>query len=425
MILGVELFFALFNNLAIFIALVTILSGIYPALLIANYKPALILKGVTPGKKKSVLRNVLVGFQFGIAVFFIIGTLTSLRQLNLLKNKDLGIAKDLIVNVSLPSKNIQKKSREIKNEFLKHSNILNASVNTFQMGNVNWHQSVYWEGQTDEDQTAMYIIAGDKDFFATYDVPFIQGKDFATNFESDSTYGFVLNQAALQEVGWQNAVGKHFGFFSDLSKETALGVVKDFNFRSLHHEIEPCIMFVYNTGNQISVKISGQDIPSTLNYLETTFAQFAPGVPFEYSFVDDTYYQLYNTERISSNAVLFFAILSIIIASMGLFGLVSFMVVQRMKEIGIRKVLGASIYQTTSLLLKEFLILVVIANLIVWPAAYYFMNRWLEDFAYKINMDWWVFLLSGGITLIIALSTISFQAIKAATANPVESLKYE
>ena len=178
-------------------------------------------------------------------------------------------------------------------------------------------------------------------------------------------------------------------------------------------------------GNQISVKISSHDIPATLKYLETTFERFAPGVPFEYNFVDNAYYQLYNTERISSNAVLFFAILSIFIASMGLFGLVSFMVVQRTKEIGIRKVLGASVSQTMSLLLKEFVALVVLANIIIWPLAYYFMNKWLQDFAYRINMSWWVFALSGGIALLIALATVGFRAIKAATANPVKSLRYE
>ena len=219
------------------ILLVGILSGIYPALLVSNYKPALILKGVLPGKKKSILRNVLVVLQFSIAVFFIFGTITSLRQLALLKNKNLGMNKELIVNVSLPSKNIQKKSQELKNEFLKYSNILKASVNTFQMGDVNWHQSVYWKGQTDKENTAMYIIAGDKDFFETYNISFIEGKETTHNFSSDSIYGFVLNQSALKEAGWQHAVGKNFGFFPDISKETALGVVKDFNFRSLHHEI--------------------------------------------------------------------------------------------------------------------------------------------------------------------------------------------
>ena len=178
-------------------------------------------------------------------------------------------------------------------------------------------------------------------------------------------------------------------------------------------------------GNQISVKISNQNIPATLKYLETTFERFAPGVPFEYNFVDDAYYQLYNAERISSNAVLFFAILSILIASMGLFGLVSFMVIQRTKEIGIRKVLGASISQTMSLLLKEFVALVVLANIIIWPVAYYFTNKWLQGFAYSINISWWLFALSGGIALLIALTTVSFQAIKAATTNPVKSLRYE
>ena len=407
------------------ILFIGILSGIYPALLISNYEPALILKGALSNKKKSLLRNILVVIQFSIAVFFIIGSFISLKQLDLLKNKNLGIDKELIINVPLPSKYLQSKSKEIKSEFLKYSNILKASVNTFQMGNVNWHQSIYWDGQTDKEKTSMYLIAVDKDFFETYNISFIEGKEAAYNFTSDSTYGFVLNQSALKEVGWKNAAGKRLGFFPDLSKETALGVVSDFNFRSLRHKIEPCVMFVYNTGNQISVKITNHNIPATLKYLKAVFERFAPGVPFEYSFVDDTYYQLYNTERISSNAVLFFAVLSILIASMGLFGLVSFMVVQRTKEIGIRKVLGASVSQSIHLLLKEFVALVLLANIIIWPIAYYFMNKWLQDFAYRIDIGWWVFVLSGIIALVITLATVSFQAVKAATANPVEALRYE
>ena len=404
---------------------VGILSGIYPAFLVSNYKPALILKGVLPGKKKSILRNVLVVLQFGIAVFFIIFTLTSLRQLNLLKNKDLGMKKELVLNVSLPSKDLQKKGEELKNEFLKYSRVLKASINTFQVGNVDWHQSVYWEGQTSKENNAMYIIGSDKDFFETYDISFIEGKETTHNFSAGNKFGFVLNQSALKQLGWKNAVGKNFGFLPDLSKETALGVVKDFNFRSLHHQIEPCIIFIYSIGNQISVKIANDDIPATLSYLKTTFEHFAAGEPFEYSFVDDVYFQLYNTERISSNAVLFFAILSILIASMGLFGLVSFIVVQRTKEIGIRKVLGASVSQTTSLLLREFVLLVVLSNVVVAPIAYYFMDKWLQDFAYRTDINWWMFALAGGIALTIALATVSIQAIKAATANPVESLRYE
>ena len=219
--------------------------------------------------------------------------------------------------------------------------------------------------------------------------------------------------------------GKKIGFFSDIKKETALGVVNDFNFRSLHHEIEPCVIFVYSMGNQISVKVANHNIPETLDYLKSTFEKFAPGVPFEYSFVDDTYFQLYNAERISSNAVLFFSILSILIASMGLFGLVSFMVVQRTKEIGIRKVLGASVSQTTTLLLREFVVLVVAANIIVGPVAYYFMTKWLQDFAYKIDINAWTFVIAGFVALFITLATVSYQAIKAATANPVEALRYE
>jgi putative ABC transport system permease protein len=404
-----------------------VLSSTFPAFMMSNYKPALILKGVLPGKKKSLFRNVLVVLQFSISIFFIIGTLTFVHQLNYLKDKDLGMHKELIVNVSLPNNDLIKKSVELKNKFLKNPNILQASVNNFKFGEVNWHQTVYWEGQTDDqkDKIAMYIISVDKDFFTTFGIAVNEGRDVIQNFVPDSSNSFVLNESALKVTGWENAAGKYFTAFSNSPKDISLGVVKDFNFRSLHHQIEPCVLVVSNWGNQISVKITGRDIQATLKYLEESFKTFAPDVPFDYYFFDDACYQLYASERTSTKAVLLFTILSILIASLGLLGLVSFMAIQKNKEIGIRKVLGALGFQVVYLLLKEFIILIVLANIITLPIAYYLMHKWLQNFAYKINLSWWIFALSGGIALVIALATVSFQAIKAARANPVDSLKYE
>ena len=418
-LLGIPMITALIG-ITLFMGL---LGGIYPAFLMSHYKPAVILKGGLLGKKKSILRNFLVVFQFCISVVLIIGTLISSKQLRFLMEKDLGMDKDLIVNVNLNSPRLINEGQELKNEFLKNSNVLKASVNSFQLGNDNWHQSVFWKGQT-KDAT-MYIFNVDKDFFSTYGIKFTEGEDKVRNYVPGNPYGFVINESALKETGWKNAVGKNFSAFSNPPKEIALGVVKDFNFRTLYHPVEPCAIVITNKGSLVSVKLANRNIPETLESLKTTVKSFDPSVPFDYYFVNDKYFQLYDSERSSSRAILFFSILSVLISGLGLFGLASFITIQKTKEIGIRKVLGASVPKVIFLLSGEFIRWVIVANIIGWPIAYFLMNKWLQDFAYKINFSWWTFISAGGITLIVALATVSFQAIKAATVNPVESLRYE
>ena len=397
------------------------LSGSYPAFLMSFYNPAVILKGKLLGKNKSVFRNVLVVFQFSTSIFLIIGTLICLQQLNLLKNRDLGMDRELIVNVPVFAQN---KNQALKNEFLKHPNVLNVSANSFSPGSDNRHQGVTWEGQTDQDRMSMYIYFVDKDFFATFDIPILEGQDMIKNYHSDKMNGFVLNEEALKKTGWTHAAGKRFSAFND-PNDMALGVVKNFNFRSLHHQIEPCVLIISDQGQHISVKISKNDVQGTLEYIKTTLKQFTPNAPFEYYFVDDVYNQLYHFERTSSRAILFFTILSVLISSLGLFGLASFMVLQRTKEVGIRKVIGASIFEIVSLLTKEYAKWILIANVLAWPLAWFAMHNWLHNFAYHINITIWPFLLAGLTAMGIALITVSWQTVKSATANPINALKYE
>jgi len=266
----------------------------------------------------------------------------------------------------------------------------------------------------------------DYDFFKTYQIKFSAGRDFSREYATDDSAAFILNESAAHQLGWsaQEAVNKIMVYAG--KKGRVIGVVHDFNFESLHNEIVPIIFRITHTGNnQVTVRISGKDIPATLNFLKKKWAEYRPDYPFDYTFLNDQIAGLYDKDQKIGDIFGIFAIIAIIIACLGLFGLASFTAEVRTKEIGIRKVLGAKVSGIVMLLSKEFLLLIIVANLIAWPLSYYFMNKWLNEFAYKSGISIWIFFTSGTIALIIALVTVSYQSIKAATANPIKSLRYE
>jgi putative ABC transport system permease protein len=254
------------------------------------------------------------------------------------------------------------------------------------------------------------------------------GRNFSKEYSTDDTTAFIINESAASMIGWkssQDAIGKQFRYGD--RKGQVIGVVKDFNFESMHQTIVPMVFFIPKNGNYnyISVKISGTDIPQSLATLEKTWNKFLPERPFEYTFLDENFGKLYEKEQKQSHLFTTFSVLAILIGCLGLFGLASFTAVQRTKEIGIRKVLGASVSGIVALLSKEFLKLVVIANLIAWPVAWLAMSKWLEDFAYRINISAGTFLMAALLAIVIALLTVSYQSIKAAMVNPVKSLRSE
>lgn len=442
----VNLFLPIFNNLTgkeisidydgtiilsfFIIALITgIISGIYPAVFLSSFQPGRILKGVSrAGSKNPSFRKSLVVFQFVLSVFLIISATIVYNQLHYIKNINLGYDKEHVVCFGL-SKGMSDKYDTVKQKLLQDSNVLamTASHSSF----INKNSSISgasWEGKTDEKKLNMFIHAVDYDYLKTFNMEMIQGRFFSEEFSTDAEEGIVLNEAAIEAMGIENPVGKQFKFplFKTEKRGKIIGVVKDYNISSLHKEIKPLVLIIapwwyYN----FYVKIKPDDISNTMSYLEKTIQRIVPDFAFEYTFLDDDLDKLYRADQRMAEIIKYVMLLAIFISCLGLFGLASFTIEQRTKEIGVRKVLGASLTGIAALLLKEFIKLVLLGNIIVWPIAYFIMNRWLQNFAYHISINFWVFLLTGMLTFLIAAITVSYQAIKAAIANPVEALKYD
>ncbi len=264
----------------------------------------------------------------------------------------------------------------------------------------------------------------DYDFFKTFGMNMKEGRSFSRNFSLDENNGVILNETAINAMGLQSPVGKRLSIRN--WQGTIIGVVQDYNFKSLHNKIEPLILVMVNRQlNYLFVRIKSQDISNTIKFLRNKWESYNLQYPFEYGFVDTLLDNLYKNEEIVKTLFNYFTFLAIFISCLGLFGLAFYLTEQRTKEIGIRKVLGASVSKIVSMLSKEFLKWVLIANILAWPVAYYFMDKWLQNFAYRTNLKIWMFLFSGVLALLIALLTVSYQAIKAARANPADSLRYE
>ncbi len=282
-------------------------------------------------------------------------------------------------------------------------------------------------------RSAMNKIVVDREFISTYGLELIEGRDFSKDMMNDGEGELILNEAAMRHFGWTSCVGKEVENIWPQGDKVevqyrgeVVGVVKDFHYRSLHHKIEPLIITTVETWSEyFAIRIRSDDIAGTLSFLKAQWKEIAPNRPFDYFFLDDDYDKLYRTEEQIGTLFGLFSILAIFVASLGLFGLASFTAQQRIKEIGIRKVLGASVSNLVLMLSKEFALLVGIANLIAWPISYHAMNRWLQDFAYRIDLEIWAFVLSGFLALLIALTTVSYQAYKVARTNPVDALRYE
>jgi len=413
------------------IATITIglLAGIYPAFIVSAYKPALTLKGQQGSVKgKGTIRKVLVVSQFSISVVLLIATSITIQQLNYLNSKDLGFDKDQMVTLSYFGE-LQPNYEAFHNELLRSSGIKDAG-----------RSSRIPTGRLLDSQGAPRIAKGDslvnteittknvrvdEDFFPTYNIPFVAGRNFSKSIGTDDSLAFIINETAAKEYGLatpEEGINKDFSYGGVTGK--LVGVVKDFHFESLHQDIIP-IVFHQGGYNTISVKIAGNNIQDGLQQIEKVWNEFLPNRPFEYQFLDQRYQQLYEAELDQSHLFTIFSGLAIFIACLGLFGLATFNTLQRVKEIGIRKVLGASVQSILSLLSKEIVVLIIVANLIAWPIAWFLMNKWLDTFAYHIDTNWLIYLLSGIAAILVALITVSTQTVKAAMTNPSNTLRYE
>ena len=404
--------------------LVGLLSGAYPAFVLSNFQPARVLKGDKAKGDRSSLRKILVVAQFSASIALITCTFIILSQMNFIKTKDMGYNRANIIVLPLNDPGVSKNLELIKNELSRNPVILSSSVSSNLPINITSNTNVKLLGKADEEKAQAYKLNTDYDFINTFNIKIVEGRNFSRFISTDSNNAILINQSLAKSLGLKSAVSKTI-VIND-SKYNVIGVVKDFNMHSLHHEILPLFIGLSNSWKQnLSIKVNSGDLPSTVNYVKSVWNKFAEQRPFKFTFMDSDFNSLYNAEERLSQIVTYSSGLAIFIACLGLLGLVSFIVEQRRKEIGIRKVLGASVSNVVGTLSKQFLQLVLFANIIAWPIAFYLMQKWLKDFAYRIEISIWVFIISGAAALIIALATVSIQAIKAATANPVESLRYE
>lgn len=416
-------FILLFVGLAF---LTGFISGIFPAVFISYLQPIKALKGILkPGSKISRLRKILVIFQFTVSIVFIISSLIVFNQLNYLRNKDLGFGKKNIINIPIYRKTALAKYETIKNEFLSDSNVRAVSASSFFPGKNRFSVNYWREGIEDNKNSMISLIIVDQDFLDTFSIKLVQGRGFSKEFQGDMEGGYILNQSAVKEFDWESPVGKKFKPGSG-KEGPVIGVVNDFHFESLHHEIKP--LFLYFSPrwfSYFSVRIEPVDIPHTLDFLKKKWQELVPDQTFQYTFFDEDIDGLYKTESRTGQLFLVVTFLSIFTAGLGLFGLASYTVEMRTKEIGIRKVLGASVSGIVLLLSKDFTGWVLLSNIIAWPIGWYVMSRWLQDFAYRAGIGIWVFLMTELIVIFITFLTLSYKAIGAASANPVEALKIE
>lgn len=429
---GKELIFLHQNNtlflfgLFVFALIIGVLAGSYPALFISSFKPLSILNGRFFNYKANTkigLRRLLVIIQFIIAIFFIVCTVVMHNQLHFLKDKNLGYEKNNLVVIPIDNQNIKPKYELYKTEILRNIGILSATATSFLPSEQGYNQNISLKPRYEGSISHIDWITVDYDFIKTLGLKFTSGRNFSEELSSDTASAYILNESAVKKIGLKNPLGEQMNI---IGWGPVIGVIKDFNFKSLHHQIKPMALCIYPDGYKyLLVRIQPENLFGSIQFLENQWKELFPNTVFEYSFFNKDFDKLYKSEINLGNIFNFITILALLVACLGLFGLSHFSTQQRIKEIGIRKVVGASLMNILIMITKDFTKWILVANIIAWPTAYYFMNKWLQDYAYHINISWWMFILAGGIVLVVSVLTVSWQSAKAALANPVESLKYE
>ena len=413
--------------LLLFVIICTLLAGTYPAIVLSRFKPTNILKGIKVSARTPVnFRNILVIFQFAISTFLIIGTLVISSQLRYLKNQKLGLMSEQVLAIPIKDTLIQVSYRSVKTELLKNNEILSISAVSNLPGK-NFNQNpIQWKG--DDDHLNVSELSVDHDFFKTLGIQIKDGRSFSLDMESDEEFAFILNQEAADYFDWNSAIEQEVIWHDDEIERNGkvIGVVENFHFQSLHKNIEPLIIHLMpDVFNYFLVKISPSNVSESIAYLKESYEGLDPNNDFTYFFLDDEFASLYQSEERIETIFSHFTLLSIFISCLGLFGLSAYDAERRTKEIGIRKVNGATIVNIVGLLSRDISRWVVIAFLIASPFGYFIMQNWLKNFAYQTSISFWSFLLAGSMVVLIGLIAVSYQAIKAAMRNPIESLRYE
>jgi len=416
--------------------IVGFVAGLYPAFYLSAFHPTQTLNNT---KKSARFRQILVITQFAIAIILIISTTVVNHQLTFIQNKDLGFDKDQLIVLPIFVSDRESKTNDdpwlvaryntVKQTFLTHPNVLSASAFRSLPGKDRWFTRIVKPEGQDNTEWRMPVQETDEDLFGTLGVPLLAGRTFSPENERDRSYSYILNKTAVQALGWtvENAIGRRFGRArsEEDANGTVIGVVGDFHYTSLHTPIEPAA-FAYRQWFYNYLVLRVQNFDATRPFLEKTWAQFmSPEQPFRFSILSDDLNTLYQAETDLQKLATYFSILAILLACLGLFGLAAFTTERRKKEIGIRKVLGASTANIILLLSTNFLKFVLFANIVAWPIAYYLTQQWLQEFAYRINLTLWPFILSGFLTLLIAFFTVSYQAFYSARTNPIDTLKSE
>jgi len=424
---GKDLSFNLFDAsvwkiLYMTMAVTLVVSSIYPAILLSSFKPLQAIKGkFSIGRGNHFLRKILVVSQFCFSVVFIICTIIIGRQLNYVQKKNLGLDRENVIRFEL--KNMYGKYDAVRNELMKDPSIKDVTAmgqNVLQVASNTVTND--WPGKDPGRTLLISTIPVERNFLTTMNIKLTEGKDF-TGTAADSSY-FILNETAIKEMELKDPVGKPFSLFD--MKGTIAGVVQDFHFQNMHAKIGPCVIFWKPQWmGQLYVRTTQTHTADAIAAVNKTWKEYNPEFPFQYTFLDDVYNKMYETDQRTGSLFEVFAFIAIFISCLGLFGLITYTAQLKTREIGIRKILGASAISVTGLLAKDFIGLVLIAIFIASPFGWYFMDRWLQDFAYRVSIGWWVFPVAGAFALFIAMVTISFQAIKAALANPVKSLRTE
>jgi len=416
------------SGLVLIVLLTGIISGSYPAFFLSSFRPVRILRGTwKSGSAGLWFRRILVVVQFSLSIILIVGTIVVHNQIKYANNKSLGFNKEHLISIPIRG-DLQQKYLSFKSELLQNRAIAGVTAGSGMPGGPidgEWGQ-LDWEGKDPNLVTYMYHYSIDHNYIKTFGMKIIQGRDFSADISSD-TLNFILNEAAVLATGLESPVGKRFTLLYRTG--TIIGVAKDFHTFSMHHDIGPVILRMMPPENWryifVRLKPGFSNINSAVQFIENTWNRFLPEFPFEYSFLDENFSESYSNELRMGKILNYGTMMGVLIACLGIFGLVSYAAEQRTKEIGIRKVLGASVLHIVAMLTREIIMLGLIANLVAWPLAWYAMNRWLEDFAYRINLGWAPFVIAALLSVAVALMTVSYQSVKSALSDPVKTLRYE
>ena len=417
--------FSFWSTIVGLVFLTGLISGSYPALFLSSLRPIKVLKGALKFSVNALwFRKGLVVFQFVLSIVMIIGTIIIMKQVNYVQTKNLGFNKENLIYIPFQGQ-MANKYNIFENEILKMPGIKDVTRTDQPPTRTGAHAyDMDWRGRNPNTKTVVIHVTVGYDFLKIMNLQLLQGRDFSRNFATD-TLGYIVNETALKLIGYKNPIGQPLSIFQ--TKGHIIGVVRDFHFKSLHDPIEPLLINLnehIHWGNAL-VKTEAGKTKEAIASLEKVCKQLEPKFPFAYFFVDEDYKRLYDNEQTVSKLSNGFAFLAIFISCLGLLGLTMFTAEQRTKEIGIRKVIGASVNDIVMMLSKDILQLVIISAIVAAPIAWWAMNFWLQNFAYKTDVSWWIFIIAGMLAIIIALATISYQAIKAAIANPVKSLRTE